>query len=376
MTKKPWTNLDHRFMGRALRLARKGTGLVEPNPAVGAVLVKNNQIIGQGYHHVFGGPHAEIDALKNTRSKGHNPKNATLYVTLEPCCHWGKTPPCTQALIAAGIKKVIAATADPSKKVAGKGFRTLQKAGIKTQVGLMGDDARDLNPSFFKFHQNHLPWVVGKWAQTLDGKLAARSGHSQWISGPQARLEAHKLRRTCQAIVVGVGTVLADDPKLTVRHPQNTMSPILNRVVLDSRLRTGLSSVLVQTAHQTPTWIMTAKNVNRTKVKRLEQNGVKIVHFSLTPGGQINLKEFLKFAVAQNWTRILVEGGAGVLSAFLLKDLVDELVVFQTGLLALDDRAIQFHGRQTRKVGDFTSSFALRNISMVGNDAVLRLLRK
>ncbi len=374
--KNGWTKSDLEFMARAIKLARKGIGLVEPNPAVGALLVKNNQIIGRGYHHVFGGPHAEIDALKNARSQGHNPKNSTLYVTLEPCCHWGKTPPCTDALVAAGIKKVITAALDPSKKVAGKGLRALKNVGMETAVGLRAQEARNLNPWFFKFHQKHQPWVIGKWAQTLDGKLAARTGHSKWISGDPARLAAHRLRRTCQAIVVGIGTVLADDPQLTVRlNPKTRFTPP-SRIVLDPHLRIPVSSYLIKTAREIPTWIVTAKKVNRTRADRLVKKGAKMVQFSLNSQGQIKLQEFLKFTAAQNWTRILVEGGAGVLSSFLLENLVDELVVFQTGLLAMDEKAVQFKGKQARKVGDFMSSFAIQNISMAGKDAVLHFMRK
>jgi len=366
------------MMTIALDLARKGAGQVEPNPAVGAVLVKKHQIIGQGYHHRYGAPHAEVDALHDAKSRGQTVKGSTLYVTLEPCCHWGKTPPCTDAIIAAGIKKVIVAVEDPSKKVAGKGISILKKAGIEVAVGLMAQEAEDINPWFFKFHRTRKPWVICKWAQTLDGKLAARTGHSKWISGDASRQETHRVRRTCQAIVVGIQTVLADNPHLTVRldDEPNPHAAAPNRVVLDSRLKIPLASYLVRTARDVPTWVFTTRRAKASSVKQLQARGVNVQIMPSDTEGQIDLRKFLSFAASQGWARIFIEGGATLHSRVLLDNLADELIVFQASSLAMDAQAFQFHGRNCRLASQFLRKFRFQSVSKVGEDTVLRLLRK
>jgi len=363
-------------MAGALKLARRGLGRVEPNPAVGAVLVRNDKIIGRGYHRFFGAPHAEVTALRDAKAKGHSAKGATLYVTLEPCCHWGKTPPCTDTVIAAGIKKVIAATLDPSKKVAGKGVDALKKAGIEVQVGILADEAKKLNKWFFKFHQKHHPWIICKWAQTLDGKLAARSGHSKWISSDSSRREAHKIRHSCQAIIVGVETVLADDPQLTARLKNVSQLPAgpPNRVVLDTKLRTPVSSQLVQTANKIPTWIFTSCLAGKARTEVFKNKGVKIIILPIGKNGLIDIKSFLKFAARQGWARIMVEGGAKLLSSFILSKLADELVLFQSSALALDDQAVQFRGQTTFQVNNFLKRYKFHSVSKAGGDLILRLL--
>jgi len=224
------TNKDTEYMRLALDLAWKGIGSVEPNPAVGCVIVKNHKIIGKGFHKKFSGPHAEINALKSCKQ---SPAGATMYVTLEPCCHFGKTPPCTNAIIKAGIKKIAAATTDPTKKVNGKGFKILKKAGMKVITGICQNEAQILNAPFFKFAKTKKPWVIIKWAQSKDGFLA-RTDKKRWITNPKSRKNAHKLRRKVQAILVGINTVLADNPMLTAR-PDTGRQPL--RVVLDSQLR-------------------------------------------------------------------------------------------------------------------------------------------
>lgn len=376
-------------MAMALNLARKGLGCVEPNPAVGAVLVRNNQIIGRGYHHFFGGPHAEVDAIQDARAQGESIRGATLYVTLEPCCHFGKTPPCTQAIIDAGIKRVVIGAMDPSAKVGGKGIAALKNADIEVQTGLMADEAEALNPWFFKFHRKNTPWVICKWAQTLDGKLAARSGHSKWITGPEARREAHRIRQTCQAIVVGIGTALADDPELTVRLDSNSDGDIhapqagaprdgrvLNRVVFDSDLRIDIGSKLVQTARQTPVWVFTAQNTEKSKIETLEKFGVHVVMMPTAQQGRLSLSDFLSFAADQGWARIMVEGGATLIRSFLIASIVDELAVFQSEALAMDDQAKQFSGSDALKADNFLQNFKFQSALLVGNDVLLRLLLK
>jgi diaminohydroxyphosphoribosylaminopyrimidine deaminase/5-amino-6-(5-phosphoribosylamino)uracil reductase len=378
MKNNPWTVNDRTFMTLALDLAKKGAGQVEPNPAVGAVIVKNGKIIGQGYHHVYGAAHAEVDAIRNARSHARNLANSTLYVTLEPCCHWGKTPPCTNAVIAAGIKKVIAAVRDPSKKVAGKGLDILKKAGIEVSDGLMSQEAQNLNAWFFKFHQTGRPWVICKWAQTLDGKLSARTGHSQWISCEKSREESHRIRKTCQAIVVGVETVLADDPSLPVRLGPDSSLPAGPpcRIVLDSRLRIPLKSNLVKTAGEVPTWVITTSKAKKSTIERLTSFGVHVKVLPADSHGRINLKKFLTFAANQGWARVFVEGGAGVLSSFLSQHLADELVIFQAPALALDEQAVQFKGLSPLKAASFLRDFQFQSVAKIGDDVILRLWRK
>lgn len=389
MADPSWNEQDQSSMAMALNLARKGLGCVEPNPAVGAVLVRNNQIIGRGYHHFFGGPHAEVDAIQDAQAQGESIRGATLYVTLEPCCHFGKTPPCTQAIIDAGIKRVVIGAMDPSAKVGGKGIAALKNADIEVQTGLMADEAEALNPWFFKFHRKNTPWVICKWAQTLDGKLAARSGHSKWITGPEARREAHRIRQTCQAIVVGIGTALADDPELTVRLDSNSDGDIhapqagaprdgrvLNRVVFDSDLRIDIGSKLVQTARQMPVWVFTAQNTEKSKIETLEKFGVHVVMMPTAQQGRLSLSDFLSFAADQSWARIMVEGGATLIRSFLIASIVDELAVFQSEALAMDDQAKQFSGSDALKADNFLQNFKFQSALLVGNDVLLRLLLK
>jgi len=365
-------------MALALGQAQKGIGHVEPNPAVGAVITRGTTVLGRGYHRIFGGPHAEIEAINDALRKGRSLKNATLYVTLEPCCHWGKTPPCVDALIRAGIRTVIAATRDPSEKVAGKGFAALKKAGLKVRLGLLRDQAEAINPWFYKFHRTGRPWVIAKWAQTLDGKFAARSGHSRWISSETSRLEAHRLRQSCQAVVVGIGTVLADDPQLTVRIPGTNpgLPRVPDRVVVDPNLRIPETSVLVRTARQTPTWVIITHRASKAKILRLERLGVQITILHADSSGNVRVGKFLDFAARRNWSRVLVEGGPGILSRFLRAGGVDEIVVFQSEALALDDQAPQLRGSVTRTTGDFLKSFKFREAALRGEDVVLRLWGK
>ncbi len=306
-------------MRMALKLAQRGIGSVEPNPAVGAVIVKGGQVIGRGWHRKFGGPHAEINALKNCK---RSPAGATMYVTLEPCCHYGKTPPCTKAIIKAGIKKIIAATKDPTKKVNGKGFRILKKAGIEIKTGICKKEAEELNAPFFKFARTKRPWVIIKWAQSKDGFLA-RADKKRWITGAKSRNDAHKLRRKVQAILVGINTILEDDPLLTVR-PNIERQPV--RVVLDSKLRIPIDCKLIKTTQKTPV-IVFATNKNNKKTPQLRKKGVEIIR-TKTVGGKCNIEVVLMELSKRNIQQILVEGGREVITSFLKQKLADEIVVY------------------------------------------------
>jgi diaminohydroxyphosphoribosylaminopyrimidine deaminase/5-amino-6-(5-phosphoribosylamino)uracil reductase len=312
-------------MRLALQLAARGLGNVEPNPAVGAVIVKNNRVIGRGWHKKFGAAHAEINALADCRKQGANTKGATMYVTLEPCCHYGKTSPCTDALIAAKLKKVVVATIDPSKHANGKGIRLLRKAGIKVDTGVCEAEARLFNSPFLKFAKTGKSWVTLKWAQSIDGKLAwvSRSKKRKWISSGESRKDAHKLRRRVGAILVGVETVLKDDPLLTPR-PYKRRKPI--RIVLDNNLRIPLKSQLLTTARQVPVLIIAQNKMLKTKkAKQIFGRGAEILG---CPATHSNLRFLLDELSKRRIRHLLVEGGAKVISSFLKEKLADGVTVY------------------------------------------------
>jgi diaminohydroxyphosphoribosylaminopyrimidine deaminase/5-amino-6-(5-phosphoribosylamino)uracil reductase len=310
---------DEKYMQMALKLAQRGIGSVEPNPAVGCIIVKNNKIIGRGWHKKFGGPHAEINALRNCTQ---SPAGATMYVTLEPCCHFGKTPPCTKAIVKSSVRKVVAATKDPTGKVSGKGFKILEKAGIEVKTGICKKEAERLNAPFFKFVRTKKTWVIVKWAQSKDGFLA-RIDKKRWITNPKSRKDVHKLRKRAQAILVGINTVLEDDPLLTVR-PNVERQPV--RVVLDSRLRIPPNCNLVKTAKKTPTVLFTTqKNINKASL--LRKGGAEIVR-TKTFGGKCDIKGVLMALSKRNIQQILVEGGKEVITSFLKQKLADEIVIY------------------------------------------------
>ncbi len=311
-------------MARALALASRGQGLVEPNPMVGCVIVQNGRIVGEGYHRRFGGPHAEVHALKaaGTKSRG-----ATLYVTLEPCCHFGKTPPCVDAILRAGIRHVIAAMKDPNPVVAGKGFRRLRAAGIDVRVGLLETEARAQSAPFITFQTRRRPYVILKWAQSIDGKIATRSGDSKWITSIESRRMAHALRARVDGIIVGVDTVLADDPDLTARWVRPKR--IATRIVLDSGLRLPLTSRLVRTARRTPTLVVASEKARGlvARRRRLEAAGCRVWTLPTDSRG-IALKRLLSALHEMAMTNLLVEGGGRVLGSFLQAGLADAAEVF------------------------------------------------
>ncbi|MCH8121470.1 MAG: bifunctional diaminohydroxyphosphoribosylaminopyrimidine deaminase/5-amino-6-(5-phosphoribosylamino)uracil reductase RibD, partial [Planctomycetes bacterium] len=280
-------NQDEKMMRMALRLARRGIGSVEPNPAVGAVIVKANQIVGKGWHKKFGGPHAEINALEDCKTLGVNPRGAAMYVTLEPCSVQGKTGPCTQAIIEAGLAKVFVATIDPSEHASGKGIEQLSNAGIEVQTGICETEAKILNAPFIKFAATGRCWVTLKWAQSIDGKVAVtepRPSGSSWISGEQSRKDVHKLRRRAQAILAGVNTVIADDPLLTARPSRGKK---LTRIVLDSHLRIPLDCKLIKTAKKSPVLIYTNESTLRTNPEiaaKITKKGVEVLAYPDTQG--------------------------------------------------------------------------------------------
>jgi diaminohydroxyphosphoribosylaminopyrimidine deaminase/5-amino-6-(5-phosphoribosylamino)uracil reductase len=317
-------NEDLLHMRAALALARRGLGNAWPNPAVGCVLVKRAQVIGRGWTQPGGRPHAETEAL---RRAGDAARGAIAYVTLEPCSHHGRTPPCCEALAEAGIARVVMAMRDPDPRVNGRGLAMLRGAGIAVEEGLLEAEARALNAGFFRRIQAGMPLVTLKLASTLDGRIATASGESRWITGEAARREVHALRARHDAILVGSGTVLADDPDLTCRIPGMERVPML-RVVADARLRTPPSARLVQSAGVAPVLIMTAHGHPPAAQAPFMEAGADMVTVPAHAVGGLDLPSLLRALGRRGVTRVLAEGGAGLAAALLRQGLVDRLAWF------------------------------------------------
>lgn len=310
-------------MRYALNLAERGLGMVEPNPCVGAVVVNDRlEWLGEGWHQQYGGPHAEIFALSQA---GAAARGATLFVTLEPCCHFGKTPPCSQAVIAAGIRRVVIGTRDSNPQVAGKGVDELKAAGIDVEAGLLEDEAESLIAPFRKLITTGRPWIIAKWAMTLDGKLATKSGDSRWITNESSRKVVHELRGRMDAIVVGIGTALADDPLLTAR-PVGPRTPL--RVVLDSQARLPLSSQLVATAKQVPLLIAVSASAPAANIAALQAHGIETLALPADAPGSLSLSALYEELGRRRCTNVLVEGGRHVLGSFFDQRLIDEVYAF------------------------------------------------
>jgi diaminohydroxyphosphoribosylaminopyrimidine deaminase/5-amino-6-(5-phosphoribosylamino)uracil reductase len=314
---------DSALMNRALRIAARGRGAVEPNPMVGCVIARDGRVVGEGYHRKFGDDHAEVEAI---RAAGSDVSGATVYVTLEPCSHFGKTPPCADTLIRAGVKRVMAAMGDPGPHVHGKGFRKLRRAGIGVACGLMEQEARRLNGAYLKRVACGRPWVILKWAQSLDGKIATRTGDSQWISSEKSRRRVHRIRGCVDAIIVGVGTVVADDPELTCRFGRRRR--IATRVVLDPKLRTPMTARVVATGADVPTILVAGVQAARSpKAKKIESNSVEVLGIPSRRSG-LDLGRLLDKLGRRGMSNVLVEGGAKTVSAFIESGLADEALVF------------------------------------------------
>lgn len=317
------------MMRRALALARQAEGRTSPNPLVGAVLVKDGRIVGEGYHRRAGAPHAEVEAL---RAAGEAARGATLYVNLEPCAHFGRTPPCAQALIAAGVAEVYYAVPDPNPLVRGKGHAMLAQAGIKVHQGLLAEEATLLNRPFFKYITTGRPFVIAKFAMSLDGKIATRLGESRWITNAASRLQAHRLRNICDAIAVGVGTVLADNPRLTTRLPNEEVRHPL-RVVLDSRGRIPTTAQVFSPTLPGHTVLATTKHCPLAYRRRLEAQGVEVWVLPEDTSGRVDLRALLEALARREVMTLLVEGGSELLGAFVQQRLVDRVWAFIAPLL-------------------------------------------
>jgi diaminohydroxyphosphoribosylaminopyrimidine deaminase/5-amino-6-(5-phosphoribosylamino)uracil reductase len=311
---------DWQWMCRALELAERGRGAVEPNPLVGAVIVRDNRAVGEGWHERYGSAHAEINALA---AAGEAARGATLYVTLEPCCHYGKTPPCSEAIVRAGIRRVAAAMLDPFPLVQGKGFTYLRARGIEVDFGIGAAVARRLNAPYLKLLATGHPYVHAKWAMTLDGKICTRTGDAKWISNENARRRSHALRGRMDAILVGIGTVLADDPLLTARPP-GPRTPV--RIVLDSHGRLPPPSQLAQTARETPLLLVAAEDLSQTRVAELHERGIDVLLLP-TDQGRPQAAMLLAELGRRRMTNVLVEGGSAVLGSFFDAGAIDEVHV-------------------------------------------------
>jgi diaminohydroxyphosphoribosylaminopyrimidine deaminase/5-amino-6-(5-phosphoribosylamino)uracil reductase len=308
-------------MARALALAERGRGAVEPNPMVGAVVLDAaGAVVGEGWHQRFGGPHAEVHAFAEA---GDRARGGTLYVTLEPCCHHGKTPPCTDAVLRAGVRRVVAAMADPFPKVAGGGLAVLRAAGLDVTVGVGESESRELNAPYLKLLRTGRPWVIAKWAMTLDGRIATGTGDSRWISGDASRAKVHELRGRVDAVIVGRGTVLADDPKLTARPPGPRTAA---RVVLSASGDLTERCHLRDTAGDVPVIVFTAAG-NEPKLAGWRAAGAEVVGLPASDGG-VSVPAVLADLGRRRCTNALVEGGAGVLGAFFDASAIDEVWAF------------------------------------------------
>ncbi len=308
---------DRFYMKSALRLAARGTNRVSPNPRVGCIIVRNNLVVGRGYHEYFGGPHAEVNALSKA---GRLSRGADLYVTLEPCCHYGKTPPCTDAIIGAGIKRVVIAMKDTNPLMKGRSIGLLKRNGIDVITGVLEKEAGKLNESYIKYIKNRRPFVILKAALTLDGKIASPSGDSRWITGIASRKYVHKLRSQVDAILVGINTVLVDNPRLTARR--KGMNPV--RIVLDTRLRIPVSARVLD--NEAPALVVTCSD-KKKKVKQLKEKGVNVIILKERKGG-IDLKKLMKVLGESSISSVLVEGGGSINASFLNRKLVDKVLFF------------------------------------------------
>jgi diaminohydroxyphosphoribosylaminopyrimidine deaminase/5-amino-6-(5-phosphoribosylamino)uracil reductase len=354
---------DEFYMKMALRLARKGEGRTSPNPMVGAVIVRGGRIAGQGYHRAFGDKHAEIRAIENASG---DLRGTTFYITLEPCSHFGKTPPCVDRILEIKPSRVVVGSADPNPRVSGKSIRLLRRHGIKVTTGILEKECRALNEVFFKYMATGYPFVTVKYAQTLDGRIATRTGRSRWISSPPSLKFAHRLRSLHDSILVGSGTILKDDPELTCRLVKGR-TPL--RVIVDPALEVPLSSKVLLDQDRAKTVIFTTTRGQRAKLKTLGNGGVDVRVVDDDRGGRVDLRELLKALGQEGISSVLVEGGSRIITSFLKEGLADRIVVVTApkilgkGIVAVGDLGIDDLDRAIR--------LDIKKIARSGDDIVL-----
>jgi diaminohydroxyphosphoribosylaminopyrimidine deaminase / 5-amino-6-(5-phosphoribosylamino)uracil reductase len=357
-------NTDHYFMKMALDLAASAKGRTNPNPIVGAILVKDGVIVGSGLHRKAGEPHAEVHAF---RMAGEHAEGATLYVTLEPCSHFGKTPPCANLVKESKVARVVVAMQDPNPQVAGRGIGLLREAGIVVEVGVLEKEARMLNERFVHNMVKRTPFVISKVAMTLDGKIAAYNGHSKWITGEESRHNVHLLRNEVDAILVGIGTVLADDPMLTTRLESGGKNPI--RVVLDSDLKTPLEAKIIDTS-EAKTWIVAKEGVNQEKAKVLEEKGIEIINVPQTESG-LDLSVLLNNLYEKGITDLLVEGGSEINGSFLRAGLINKFSIYVAPkILGGRDSLTPFTGDNAESM-DEALEVIIHSVENVGEDILI-----
>lgn len=347
-------------MRMALELAKKGLGRTSPNPAVGCIIVKGGRVVGKGWHKKAGGPHAEVEALK---AAGKRANGATLYVTLEPCCHHGKTPPCTKAIMESGIKRVVYATQDPNRLVCGKGCRDLYAAGIKLDGGVLEEDARELNEMFFKHIKTGMPFVLAKAALSADGKIAAKDGSSQWITGEKARERVQALRNSYDAVMAGANTVIKDDPLLTCRIPGGR-NPI--RVIVDAILRVPLEARVFN--KDAKTIVATTSNSLESSRLYLERKGVKVL--VLGDGERIDLARLMRALYSEGITSVMIEGGGEVLGSAFDSKIVDKIAFFIAPKVIGGAHAVSISGEGATGIGKAVK-IGRMSVEKVGDDFLI-----
>lgn len=330
---------DQFFLKETLKLAKKGIGWTNPNPMVGAILVKNGSIVGKGYHKRVGSAHAEIEAIKSSKD---SLKGATLYINLEPCSHFGRTPPCVDEIIKAKITRVVCSTLDPNPKVSGRGIAKLKKAGIDVSVGILEYRARILNETFFTFHEKNRPFIALKFASSLDGKIATKTGDSKWITNEKARIYARNLRGQYQAILVGINTVIKDNPHLGTRIKNKKNPP---RIILDSHLKIPLESYVLRDSN---VLIITTSTANKQKLKQLNKRGIEVLVLS---GDKISIPKLLQKLKAIEIISVMVEGGGKTIGSFVDSGFVDKVYAFVSPIIIGGKQAISaVEGRGVEKI--------------------------
>ncbi|MDM8128213.1 bifunctional diaminohydroxyphosphoribosylaminopyrimidine deaminase/5-amino-6-(5-phosphoribosylamino)uracil reductase RibD [Paraclostridium benzoelyticum] len=356
--------MDEYYMGLAINLARKGIGKVNPNPMVGAVIVKDNKIIGTGYHERYGGKHAEINAIENSRESLNG---STMYVNLEPCSHFGKTPPCVDKIIESKINKVVISSVDPNPLVQGKGVKKLRDAGIEVKVGVLDKENKKLNEVFLKYIKNKKPFVVMKVAMSLDGKTATTTGQSKWISCDESRRYVHKLRSEVMGILVGINTVIKDNPMLDCRL-ENGKNPI--RIIVDTTLKIPIDSKIVFSSKSIRTIVVTTKNANKNVMKLLEDKGVEILTVNLK-NNLVDLKEMINKLGELKIDSILIEGGSRLNYSAINENIVDKVQVYVAPIILGGESSKTPIGGEG--VSDIKEAFKLHQLDykQVGSDILI-----
>ncbi len=354
-------------MSLALELAYREKGITHPNPTVGAVIVKDGKIIGKGAHKGAGNPHAEIEAINDALKKGYSLENSTMYVTLEPCCHYGRTPPCTSALINYRFKKVVIATEDPNPQVAGKGVKILQEHGIQVKTGVLQEYAKKLNEDFFTYITKKRPFIHLKVAQTLDGKIASFTGSSKWITNQKSRAYAHQLRKEAGAVMVGINTVLKDNPHLTVRYIDTPKQP--KRIILDKDLKTPLDANVLSKESQTI--IITSEKADNKKIKKLTDMGIVVEKLPVI-NNRFEIKEILDLLYRLEIVQVLVEGGSKTITEFVRSQIVDRFSIFIAPKILGDEGLSSVGNLKIENIKD-AHSFFIEDLKRFDDDIYLSL---